>query len=46
MEGHCLRDKAEKDHALGYDQLKRLSRVYEARLETMRLQLANVYEDK
>ena len=46
MDGHCLRDKAEQDHDLGYELLKRFSRVFETRLETMRLQLANVYEDK
>ena len=46
MDGHCLRDKAEKDHDLGYELLKGFSRVFEVRLETMRLQLANVYEDK
>ena len=46
MDGHCLRDKAEQDHDLGYELLKRFSRVFETRMETMRLQLANVYADK
>ncbi len=46
MDGHCLRDKAEQDHDLGYELLKRFSRVFESRLETLRLQLANVYHDK
>ncbi|HZP02792.1 MAG TPA: cyclic nucleotide-binding domain-containing protein [Terriglobia bacterium] len=46
MDGHCLRNKAEQDHDLGYELLKRFSRVFETRLETMRLQLVNVYEDK
>jgi len=46
IDGHCLRDKAEEDHDLGYELLKRFSRVFETRLETMRLQLANVYADK
>lgn len=46
MDGQCLRDKAEQDHDLGYELLKRFSRIFETRLETMRLQLANVYEDK
>jgi len=46
IDGQCLRDKAEQDHDLGYELLKRFSRVFETRLETMRLQLANVYEDK
>ena len=46
IDGHCLRDKSEQDHDLGYELLKRFSRIFEARLETVRLQLANVYEDK
>jgi len=46
MDGQCLRDKAEEDHDLGYELLKRFSHVFETRLETMRLQVANVYEDK
>jgi len=46
MDGHCLREKAEQDHDLGYLLLKRFSRVFESRLETMRLQLVNVYRDK
>ncbi len=46
MDGACLREKAEKDHDLGYELLKRFSRIFETRLETMRLQLVNVYEDK
>jgi CRP/FNR family cyclic AMP-dependent transcriptional regulator len=46
MDGHCLRTKAEQDHDLGYELLKRFSRVFETRLETMRLQLVNVYKDK
>jgi len=45
IDGQCLRDKAEEDHDLGYELLKRFSRIFEARLETMRLQLANVYQD-
>ena len=45
MDGQCLREKAERDHDLGYELLKRFSRVFETRLETVRLQLANVYED-
>jgi CRP-like cAMP-binding protein len=46
MDGQCLRTKAEQDHDLGYELLKRFSHVSETRLETMRLQLANVYQDK
>jgi|ERR1035437_9082947 CRP-like cAMP-binding protein len=46
MDGHCLRDKAEQDHDLGYELLRRFARIVETRFETMRLQLANVYADK
>ncbi|MBZ5669493.1 MAG: cyclic nucleotide-binding domain-containing protein [Acidobacteriia bacterium] len=46
MDGHCLRDKAELDHELGYELLSRFARIVETRLETMRLQLVNVYQDK
>ena len=46
MDGQCLRDKAEQDHDLGYELLRRFSRVFETRLETMRLQLVNVYQDQ
>ncbi|MGD1157299.1 MAG: cyclic nucleotide-binding domain-containing protein [Terriglobia bacterium] len=46
MDGHCLRDKAEQDHDLGYELLRRFARIVETRLETMRLQLVNVYQDK
>ena len=46
MDGLCLRNKAEEDHDLGYELLKRFSRVFETRLETMRLQLVNVYQDQ
>ena len=46
MDSRCLRDKAENDHDLGYELLKRFSRVFETRLETMRLQLADVSRDR
>ena len=46
IDGHCLRDKAAQDHDLGYELLIRFSRVFVKRLESIRLQLANVYEDK
>jgi len=44
MDGQCLREKAEHDHDLGYELLKRFARVSESRLDTMRLQLIKVYE--
>jgi CRP-like cAMP-binding protein len=43
MDGDCLRGKAEQDHDLGYELLKRFSRVSESRLETMRAQLVAAY---
>lgn len=46
MDGQCVRGKAEQDHDLGYELLKRFAHVVETRLETMRLQLVNVYNDK
>jgi CRP-like cAMP-binding protein len=45
MDGQCLREKAEQDHDLGYELLKRFSRVSESRLETMRKQLVTVYQN-
>jgi CRP/FNR family transcriptional regulator, cyclic AMP receptor protein len=45
MDGQCLREKAEVDHDLGYELLKRFSRVSESRLETMRTQLVAVYHN-
>jgi CRP/FNR family cyclic AMP-dependent transcriptional regulator len=45
-DGRCLREKAERDHDLGYELLKRFAHVVEGRLEATRLQLLNVYEDQ
>ncbi|MGD0125586.1 MAG: cyclic nucleotide-binding domain-containing protein [Terriglobia bacterium] len=44
MDGLCLREKAEHDHDLGYELLRRFARVSENRLDTMRQQLVKVYE--
>jgi CRP-like cAMP-binding protein len=46
FDGQCLRTKAEEDHDLGYELLKRFSHVIAARLEATRLQLINVYQDR
>jgi len=46
VDGRCLREKAERDHALGYELLRRFAHVAETRLEATRLQFVNVYEDK
>lgn len=44
LDGKCLREKAENDHDLGYELLKRIAHVMEERLHATRLQLLNVYE--
>jgi CRP/FNR family cyclic AMP-dependent transcriptional regulator len=46
VDAESLRAKAEQDPGLGYELLKRFAHVVETRIETMRLQLVNVYEDK
>jgi len=46
FDGKCLRTKAEEDHDLGFELLKRFARVIEGRLEATRLQLVNVYQDR
>jgi CRP-like cAMP-binding protein len=43
LDGKCLRTKSEEDHNLGYELLKRFSRVIVERLEATRLQLMDVY---
>jgi CRP/FNR family transcriptional regulator, cyclic AMP receptor protein len=45
MDGKCLREKCETDHALGYEIMKRFSRIIAERLEATRLQLMDVYGD-
>ena len=44
MDGECLRRKAEEDHHLGYELLKRFAAIMEERLQATRLQLLNLYE--
>ena len=44
LDGKCLRTKAEQDHDLGYELLKRIAHIMEERLQATRLQLLNVYE--
>jgi CRP-like cAMP-binding protein len=46
VDAESLRAKAEEDPGLGYELLKRFARVVETRIETMRLQLVNVYHDR
>ncbi len=44
LDGKCLREKAERDHDLGYELLKRFVHVIEDRVRATSLQLLNVYE--
>jgi len=43
FDGKCLRGKCEQDHDLGYELLKRFSRVVTERLEATRMQLLDLY---
>ena len=43
LEGKYLREKAETDHRLGYELLKRFSKIVVDRLQATRLQLLDVY---
>lgn len=43
MDGACLRDKCERDPALGYELMRRFSGLAVARLQATRLQLLDVY---
>jgi len=43
MDAKCLRTKCENDHSLGYELLKRFAGVMNERIESMRMQLLDVY---
>lgn len=43
LDGKCLRTKCEQNHDLGYELLKRFSRILEHRLQSTRMQLLDVY---
>jgi CRP-like cAMP-binding protein len=43
LDGRCLRRKCEEDHHLGYELLKRFASLIEQRLESMRLQVLDIY---
>lgn len=43
FDGACLRGKAEADHELGYELMKRMARVFTSRLAATRLQLLDLY---
>jgi CRP/FNR family transcriptional regulator, cyclic AMP receptor protein len=43
FDGVCLRGKAEADHELGYELMRRFAQVIASRLQATRLQLLDVY---
>jgi CRP-like cAMP-binding protein len=43
FDGKCLRGKCEEDHSLGYELLKRFTKIMAERLEATRVQLLDVY---
>lgn len=43
LDGTCLRTKCEFDPKLGYEIMKRLANVFEQRINSMRLQLLDLY---
>ena len=43
LNGKCLREKCEKDHSLGYDLMKRASKIMIERLNATRIQLLDIY---
>lgn len=45
FDGACLRDKADADHELGYQLMRRMAQVFTSRLEATRMQLLDVYGD-
>lgn len=44
FDGSCLRSKAEQDHALGYELMKRFADIMLQRLQATRLQILDVYK--
>lgn len=44
LDGVCLREKCEKDHELGFELFKRLTKVFAQRLEYTRMQLIDLYD--
>lgn len=43
FDGVCLREKAELDHDLGYELMKRMAHILIQRLQATRLQLLDIY---
>lgn len=46
LDGACLRKKADENHELGYQLLRRVTEVLAHRLEATRLQLLDLYADQ
>ncbi len=43
LDGACLRQKCEENHDLGYEILKRFAHIMERRVQSLRMQLLDVY---
>ncbi len=43
LDGKCLRNKCDEDHSLGYELVKRFSRVLVDRLQATRMKLLDLY---
>lgn len=46
LDGTCLRNKCESDPKLGYEIMKRLTNVFEQRIDAMRMQLLDLFGKK
>jgi CRP-like cAMP-binding protein len=43
MDGKCLRQKCQNDHALGYEMMRRFAEIIADRVEATRMQLLDLY---
>lgn len=43
LDGNCLRRKCDENHDLGYELLKRLAQIMEQRVQSLRMQIIDVY---
>lgn len=43
LDGACLRRKCEENHELGYEILKRFAHIMEQRVQSLRIQIVDVY---
>lgn len=46
LDATCLRSKCEQDARLGYELMKRFAGILEDRIESMRLQLLDIYSER